>query len=52
MDSDSKILFKEESFTIIGACMKVHRSLGAGFLEAVYEEALEKEFLTQNISRR
>ncbi len=29
--------------------MKVHRSLGAGFLEAVYEEALEKEFQTQNI---
>jgi len=49
MDSDDKILFKEESYKIIGACMKVHRSLGAGFLEAVYEEALEKEFLTQNI---
>ena len=44
-----KILFKEESFKIIGACMKVHRSLGAGFLEAVYAEALEKEFLSQNI---
>jgi GxxExxY protein len=29
--------------------MKVHRSLGAGFLEAVYEEALEKEFQTQKI---
>ena len=49
MDSDNKILFKEESFKIIGACMKVHRSLGAGFLEAVYEEALEKEFQTQKI---
>lgn len=49
MDSDNKILYKEESFTIIGACMKVHRSLGAGFLEAVYEEALQKEFTIQNI---
>ncbi len=49
MESDNKILYKEESFKIIGACMKVHRSLGAGFLEAVYEEALEKEFLIQNI---
>jgi GxxExxY protein len=49
MDSDTKILYKEESFKIIGACMKVHRSVGAGFLEAVYEEALEKEFLIQNI---
>lgn len=52
MDSDSKILYKEESFKIIGACMKVHRSLGAGFLEAVYEEALEKEFQIQNIPFR
>lgn len=29
--------------------MKVHRTLGAGFLEAIYEEALEKEFKKQNI---
>ena len=49
MKSDDKILFKEESYKIIGACMKVHRSLGAGFLEAVYEEAMEKEFLVQRI---
>lgn len=49
MHSSNKILYKEESFKIIGACMKVHRSLGAGFLEAVYEEALMKEFLIQNI---
>lgn len=49
MDATNKILYKEESFTIIGACMKVHRTLGAGFLEAVYEEALEKEFHIQRI---
>lgn len=49
MDSIDKIVYKEESFKIIGACMKVHRSLGVGFLEAVYEEALEKEFQIQNI---
>jgi GxxExxY protein len=42
MDAPSKILFKDESYAIIGACMKVHRALGAGFLEAVYEEVLEK----------
>jgi GxxExxY protein len=49
MDATNKILYKEESFAIIGACMKVHRTLGAGFLEAVYEEALEKEFHIQKI---
>ena len=49
MDAANKILYKHESFAIIGACMKVHRSLGAGFLEAVYEEALEKEFHIQKI---
>ena len=43
------ILFKDESFKIIGACMKVHTELGPGFLEAVYQEALEKEFKKRNI---
>jgi GxxExxY protein len=42
MDAPSKILYKDESYAIVGACMKVHRVLGAGFLEAVYEEVLEK----------
>jgi GxxExxY protein len=49
MDSGVVIVFKEESYKIIGACMKVHRTLGLGFLEAVYEEALEKEFKNEKI---
>jgi GxxExxY protein len=49
MDAPSKILFKDESYAIVGACMKVHRALGPGFLEAVYEEVVEKEFIVQNI---
>jgi GxxExxY protein len=49
MDATNKILYKDESFAIVGACMKVHRSLGVGFLEAVYEEALGREFQTLNI---
>lgn len=38
------ILYKEESYKIIGCCMSVYNGLGSGFLEAVYEEALETEF--------
>jgi GxxExxY protein len=44
-----KILYKDESYKIIGCCMNVHSELGAGFLEAVYEEALEKEFQSQQV---
>ena len=49
MDSIEKIVFKDESYKIIGACMKVHRTLGPGFLEAVYEEALAIEFKKEKI---
>jgi GxxExxY protein len=43
------ILFKIESFQIIGACIEVHKKLGSGFLESVYAEALELEFKKMNI---
>lgn len=38
------ILFKEESYRIIGICFEVHKILGHGFIEAVYKDALEIEF--------
>ena len=43
------IVFKEESYKIIGAAFKVYNTLGHGFLEAVYQEALEIEFQRQDI---
>lgn len=46
---DEKIIFKEESYKIIGICMNIHSTLGNGFLEAFYSEVLEKEFVKNNI---
>jgi GxxExxY protein len=47
--SNTKILFKDESYRVIGACMEVHRKLGQGFLESVYSEALELEFEKEGV---
>jgi len=43
------LIFKEECYQIVGACMAVHRELGCGFLEAVYQEALEEELKIRKI---
>ena len=40
----SELIYKEESYTIIGLCMEVHNQLGHGFSEIVYKDALEFEF--------
>ena len=41
---ENSIVYKDESYEIIGKCMEVHSVLGHGFLEAVYKEALEIVF--------
>ena len=44
------VIYKEESYKIIGLCMEVHNNLGAGFLEIVYKDALELEFKNAGIN--
>ena len=43
------LIYKDETYKIIGAAMEVHKELGAGFLEPVYQEAFELELQKQNI---
>ena len=45
----TELLFKEESYKIVGACFEVYREKGCGFLEAVYQECLEIELRLEEI---
>ncbi len=44
-----EILFKEESYKIMGACFEVYKEKGCGFLEPVYQECLSIELGLQEI---
>lgn len=43
------MLYPQESFDIIGAAMEVHKVIGTGFTEPVYQDALEIEFKLRKI---
>jgi GxxExxY protein len=44
-----ELIYKDESYAIIGACMVVYKGKGCGFLEPVYHECLEIELEFQRI---
>lgn len=51
-DTKMEIVYREDAYRIQGACFEVYRVLGSGFLEAVYQEALAKEFSLAQIPYR
>ena len=48
-EGKAELLYKDESYAIIGACFAVYKEKGCGFLEPVYDECLEIEFESQRI---
>lgn len=45
----NELLFKDEVFAVVGAAIEVHKELGSGFLEPVYQESLEIELAMRKI---
>lgn len=48
-ESEEGFLYKEQSYEIRGAIYEVYKQIGNGFLEAVYQECLAKEFRSRGI---
>ncbi len=46
----AEILFKDESYKIMGAMFEVYKEMGCGFLEPVYQECVEFELTDQQIT--
>jgi len=47
--NQNKLIYAEEAYELQGAIFEVYKTIGCGFLEAVYQECLEKEFTLQDI---
>jgi len=45
----SELLYKDESYDIIGVLFEVYNNLSSGFSEIVYKDAIEHEFMTSKI---
>jgi GxxExxY protein len=46
---NTDLLFKSESYGIVGACFEVYREKGCGFLESVYQECLAIELRLRGV---
>ena len=46
---EMEIVYKEESYKIMGACFEVYKEMGCGFVEPVYQECLAVELQLQGI---
>jgi len=45
----TEIIYKDESYAIMGACFEVYKEMGCGYLEPVYQECLENELRLRSI---
>jgi len=45
----AEIIYREESYKIMGACFEVYKEKGCGFTESIYQECLQLEFQRQGI---
>lgn len=45
----SDLIYKQESYDVMGACFEVYKEMGAGFVEPIYHECLEREMNSRRI---